>query len=247
MVVGPAPPERESLERRERGVRYLAEAERVVRGPLRPAAWLVRCVAVTGSAAYGEPARGDDLDFLVVTRRGGVWPFLVYTYLAARLRRARPGPDDPSHWCFNYILDERVARAEYAAARGFLFAREALTARPVSGAPFYRGLVGTATWLAVEVPRLYGTWEAGGLPALPPEDPVPASLRALNVALYPFVAGYLLLAAMVRNRRYRRTGRGSRCFRVEAGPGRLTYETDRFEELRDLYGPATITHPSESR
>jgi hypothetical protein len=244
VVAGPIPPERESVERRARGQRYLTEAEWVVRVPMAHVRGLLRCVAVTGSAAYGEPSRHDDLDFFVVTRRGAVWPVLLYLYLAARLRRVTRGPDDPSHWCFNYVVDERTAREEFATARGFLFAREALTARPVSGEAFYRGLIHEASWLPDEVPRLYRAWEQGGLPPLPNEEPAPPSFRALNLILYPVVAGYLTLAAMVRNRRYRRQGKGAHCFRVDSSLHRLTFATERFEKLRELYEPASLRDPA---
>jgi hypothetical protein len=238
VVAGPLPPEPESAERRARGRRFFEEADGAARASLTPVAGIVRCLAVTGSAAYGEPAAHDDLDFLVVTRRGSVWPFLLYTYLAARMRRDRPGSDGPSHWCFNYVLDDRAARREFAQPRGFLFAREALTARPVSGEPYYRGLVGSATWLKDEVPRLYTRWSLNGLPPLPKEDPAPLGVRLLNVALYPLLAAYLTFGAMVRNRRLTRSGRVAKRFRVDARLDRLTYETERFEALRTLYTPA---------
>jgi hypothetical protein len=247
VVAGPLPPEWESAERRARGYRYLREAERIVEGPLSSIRNQTRCVAVTGSAAYGEPSEDDDLDFLVVTRRGAVWPFLVFTYLAARMGHMGRGPRNPPHWCFNYVLDEREARREFAGAHGFLFAREALMARPVAGATFYRGLVGEAGWLADEVPRLYNTWKAGGLPPLPPEAPAPAGIRVLNAILYPVVAGYLTLVAMVRNQRYRRRGEAARCFRVVAGPSRLTYETARFEALREMYRLSSLRDSAGGR
>ncbi|MCI4318238.1 MAG: hypothetical protein L3J96_06830 [Thermoplasmata archaeon] len=238
VVAGPLPPQGESHERQERGRRYLAEAERIVAGPIAPVAPIVRCVAVTGSAAYGEPSRHDDLDFLVITRPGSVWPFLLFSFLAARRHAPPAHPDAPSHWCFNYVLDERAARGEFAAPQGFLFAREALMARPVSGESYYRGLVGSAGWLADEVPRLYRRWSRGGLPPLPPEAPAPPVVRALNVLLFPLLASYLTLATMVRNRRLVRDGRPGKRFRVDARLDRLTYETERFEELRSLYSPA---------
>jgi len=172
-----------------------------------------------------------------------VWPTLLYTYLAARLRPHAAGPDDPSHWCFNYVVDERVARKEFAAPHDFLFAREALTARPVVGGAFYRGMVGEATWLADEVPRLYERWKADGLPPLPPEAPAPPLIRVLNTLLFPIVASYLSLVALFRNHQYRRRGEATRCFRVRASLGRLTYETERFESLRELYEPATFRTP----
>ncbi|MFI5415554.1 MAG: hypothetical protein ACHQ16_07905, partial [Candidatus Lutacidiplasmatales archaeon] len=101
-----------------------------------------------------------------------------------------------------------------------------------------RGLVGSAGWLADEVPRLYRRWSLGGLPALPPERPAPLAMRIANVALFPILATYLTLGAMVRNRRLTRSGRTAKRFRVDARLDRLAYETERFEALRTLYTPA---------
>ncbi|MCI4326947.1 MAG: hypothetical protein L3K16_04850 [Thermoplasmata archaeon] len=238
VVAGPFPHPSESGERQERGRRFLAEAEEAVAGPLAAAAPMLRCVAVTGSTAYGEPSKFDDLDFLAITRSGSVWPFLLYSFLVARRRSVSPQADAPSHWCFNYVLDERAARQEFSTPRGFLFAREALMARPVSGESYYRGLVGSAGWLADEVPRLHRRWSQGGLPPLPAEAPAPLPLRILNVVLFPLLATYLTLTAMVRNRRLTREGRGAKRFWVDARLDRLTYETERFEQLRTLYTPA---------
>ncbi|MCI4320854.1 MAG: hypothetical protein L3K18_00425 [Thermoplasmata archaeon] len=245
-AAGPVPSLEESRRRQERGRRFMDEAAAVVVGPLADVSSLVRCVAVTGSAAYGEPAPQDDLDFLVVTRPGSVWPFLLYSYLAARRRPAHGRDDGPSHWCFNYILDERAAREEFVNSRGFLFAREALTARPVAGEPYYRGLIGSAGWLAEEVPRLYQRWSVGGLPPLPPQSAAPLALRIANAALFPLLATYLTLIALVRNRRLTREGRSTKRFRVNAHLDRLTYETERFEELRTLYTPANLLHRQEA-
>jgi hypothetical protein len=233
-------------ERRARGLRYLRLAENAVSGPLAPISGMVRCIAVTGSAAYGEPSRGDDLDFLVIARRGAVWPTLLYTYLANRLHRSGPTTEATPHWCFNYVLDERAARAEFARPRGFLFAREALTAHPIVGEPYYRGLLGSAGWLSAELPRLYRRWSQSGVPPLPEDDAAPLGIRALNAVLFPLVATYLSLVALVRNHRFASTGRGARRFRVVARLDRMTYETHRFEELRSLFSPATSVPPVEA-
>jgi hypothetical protein len=224
--------------RRARGARYLEIAQSAVDGPLAPLGKLVRCIAVTGSAAYGEPSEGDDLDFLLVTRRGAVWPALLYTYLVARGRRfgAEPWP----HWCFNYVLDERAARSEFARSRGFLFAREALTARPISGESYYRGLIGSAAWLEEEVPRLFRRWSLGGLPPLPDDSPAPLPARLLNAVVFPLVAAYLNLVALAANHRLRTEGRGEKQFRIVAGLDRLTYATDRFEQLKSLFRAASM-------
>jgi hypothetical protein len=234
----------ESLEdRRARGEAYLASASYLMHTFLGPTRRLVRCAAVTGSTAYGEPERGDDCDLLVVTRRGSLWPFLAFTYLRLRLDARALPRDAPPVWCFNYVLDEREARAEFAAPRGFLFAREALTARIIEGAEYYRGLVGSAPWLGAEAPRLYARWRAEGFPDPAHEAAAPLPVRVLNLLLFPLLGAYLQVVSLIRNRRLRRRGRGDEAFRTVTRPGRLAFETEKFGRLTELFAPASRVAP----
>jgi hypothetical protein len=225
-------------DRRARGARYWEAAEGLVAGPLRAARPLLRSLAVTGSTAYGEPEEGDDLDFLAVTRASSVWVFLTYSYLRLRLRgRPRDGSADPTP-CFNYVLDETAARREFTGSRGLLFAREALTARPVLGRAFYRDLVGSAAWMEGELPRLYARWSSEPSSASPVPAPTPWPLRLLNGMLFPPVAAYLQLQCLLRNRALRRSGRGDEAFRTVAEYRGLRFVTDRFERLRHAHESA---------
>ncbi|MCI4325859.1 MAG: hypothetical protein L3K00_08300 [Thermoplasmata archaeon] len=244
VALGPMPAHGELESRRARGERFLRAAQQVAGESPEPVQRLIRCLAVTGSTAYGDPAADDDLDFLLVTRRGALWPVLLYEYIAARFRRPSE-PGGPSHRCFNYVVDDATARAAFGSTRDFLFAREALTARPVLGAGYYRALVGSGRWMENEVPRLYATWRAQGLPDLPADDPAPALVRAANVALFPLLATYLVLVGMVRSHRYRPgVGRGGP-FRVEARLGRMVLATEQFESLRRIYDSASARSAPE--
>ena len=229
--------------RRARGQAYLRSASFLVGSFLQPVRGLVRCAAVTGSTAYGEPEHGDDCDLLVVTRRGSLWPFLAYTYLRLRLSRDALPTDAPPVWCFNFALDERAARQEFAAPRGFLFAREALSARVVEGEPYYRGLIGAAEWLGTEAPRLYGRWRQEGFPPATPERAAPSAVRALNLLLFPLVSAYLQAMGLLRNRRLRQAGRREEAFRTVTRLGRLAYETEKFGRLTELFAPASVMAP----
>ena len=173
--------------------------------------------------------------------RGAVWPVLLAAYIAAR-KRGRPAERDPSEWCFNLVLDERVARREFSTPRGFLFAREALTASVLSGQEYYRTLLGSASWLREEIPRLHALRAGDGAPPPPQERPAPLLVRMLNAALFPWLSAYLHMVALVRNHRLRENGQPDRAFRISAHPGRLSYETARFDRLADRYRPADAMH-----
>lgn len=220
-------------ERRARGRAFLEEAHRLVAGPLARVRGLSRFVGVTGSTAYGEPEAGDDLDFLVITRRGSLWVYLAFTYLALRLASRRAGAAPPP--CFNLAMDEDEARRQYLGGRGFLFAREALMTQAVVGEPYYRGLLGASPWIRAELPRLYGRWEGAGFPPALEEDGAPFGVRALNALLFPWLAAYLHLAGLVRNHRIRREGRREGEFRTVTRPGHLAYESKRFDALSRWY------------
>ncbi len=222
-------------ERRARGRAYLDLAAVMAGGPLRRAHGWLRCIAVSGSTAYGEPEPGDDLDFFVVTRRGAVWWFLAYAFLQARLVRWRNrGAYDPS-LCFNYVQDETDARREFAREQGLLFAREALTLRCVWGEEYYRSLLVLAPWMSDAFPRLHA--ERTGGPATPPQEPAPAPVlvRILNALVFPGLAAYLQLTGLRRNARLRSTGATARGFRTQSTPRRLQLRSERFEEIRRRY------------
>jgi hypothetical protein len=224
-------------ERQQRAEAYESAARALIRGPLAGTLPLVRYLGITGSTAYGEPSRGDDLDFLVVTRTGAVWAFLAYTYLALRVRR--PAVGDPPEACFNFVLDEAEARKEYAEPKGFLFAREALMTRPLQGAEYYRGLLGSSPWLRSELPRLFARWEQGGLPPPRAPRPAPLAVRVLNAIVFPWVAAYLQAQGLRRNHALRAKGSGDRSFRTVTSFARLAFTTSRFDRLRELYAPTS--------
>ncbi|MGP8074210.1 MAG: glycosyltransferase [Thermoplasmata archaeon] len=228
------------VERASRGLQYLQEAHELFAGPLRGALRWTRCVYVTGSAAYGEPGRGDDLDLFVVTRRGSQWWFLCYVYLTLRITRIRNGTPIEPLPCFNFVLDDVEAAREFAGNRGFLFAREALTARPVSGEGYYRALLSHASWMADEIPRLYSEQSRGLVTSDGSAPPTPLAERLLNLALFPWLAAYLQAVGLRRNGRFRRAAKHDERFRVETRWRRLAFASRKFECLRESFsGPAT--------
>ncbi len=222
--------------RRERGARYLEIARSLFEEELSGARSWLRCAAVSGSVAYGEPDEGDDIDLFVVTRTGALWLFLTYAYLALRLRKRRPSPFVRPRVCLNFVLEESVAPRRFQEGRGFVFAREALTARPVFGGEYYRWLLGGAPWMGREIPRLYRDRVTEESP--PAASRVPGAISALNLALFPLVATYLHLAGLVRNESVRSQGRAEDLFRTETGLHRLVYASRRFESLRRLGEPS---------
>jgi hypothetical protein len=228
-------------DRLERGRLYLRSAEALLSGPLRGALPWVQCACVTGSTAYGEPGPGDDLDLFVVTREGSLWWFLAYAFLALRIsagRRARGHDPVP---CLNFVLDDREATLEFSRSQGFLFAREALTARPLQGVEYYRNLLSQAPWMAKEIPRLYAE-RNGNLPASRPGT-TSLAVRCLNAAVFPLLAAYLQLVGLRRNARYRAKGRSDQRFRTETRWRRLALASRRFEQVRARYRALDTSTP----
>jgi hypothetical protein len=221
--------------RRMRGGLYTAAARAMVARWLRPVLSVVRTVAVTGSTAYGEPDEDDDCDFMVVVRDGALWAFLVFTFLRLRLwaeRRKRPGAPT---WCFNYVVDESTVHREFARPQGFLFAREALMAKPIFGEAYYRSLIGKADWLREETPRLYARWEADGFPPTPASRPVAWPVRLGNALVFPWASAYLQLKGLWRDRTVRSSGAPEGRFRTVTRFGRMALETVRFDRLIQGY------------
>lgn len=241
---GTSPSDTTLDERRARGADYHREAEALLSSSLAPVSPLVRCVGITGSAAYLEPEEGDDLDLMVVTRTGALWLFLGYAYLAERLRP--PEARRRLRTCLNYVLDDTSARDEFESPRGFLFAREALMMRPLSGAPYYRQLLGSSPWLETELPRMFARWALDRSPDRPPPQPAGLGVRILNALAFPLVASYLQLAGLVRNRRAGRKGLPEQRFRTQTGWHRLAFQSARFDRLDALYAKSSVASRSPS-
>ncbi len=233
---GSPPPEVRSgeAERADRAERWIRAAEELVSRGLGPAGSLVRCVAVTGSAAYGQVWPEDDLDLLVVTSPGTLWSFLLLAFLDLRLRARRVG-GERIRWCLNYAVDLPRARAEYRRSRGFQFAREALTARVVYGAPEYTSLLKEGSWMAGEMPRLYGRRRCAGAGEAAPARPTPLWARLLDPIVFVVLGSYLQAVGLVRNRRLRRAGETSKVFATTTRRSMMAYESQEFRELGELY------------
>jgi hypothetical protein len=224
-------------ERRSRGEAYRKAAREFVDGPLAPLGGLARCVAVTGSTAYGEPEGQDDIDFLVITRSGSAWLYLSYVYLLLRLGRGPRLPGGPPELCFNFVQDDASAHDEFRRPQGLLVAREALSVRVMSGAEYYHGLLRSMPWLAREVPRFVA--DGSGRDDAPVVVRAPWPVRLANAAIFPFLATYLQLVGLARNARFRRLGQPDRTFATRTTPSGVAFRSARFERLRARYdGPA---------
>lgn len=238
-VVGPERPDFVvDGERHQRAERYYQAAVSLFASAFPGTRPLLRCVAVTGSTAYGDPRAGDDCDLMAVVRPGSVWVFITYAFLRLRLRRwVRPIPTEPE-WCLNYVLDEDTAIQEFSRPRGFLFAREALVARPVEGEAYYRGLLDRGEWMRHEAPGLYARWRSGSGPASALSEPAPGAIRIINALLFPVLATYLQFKGLWTNLRLRRAGREGETFRTITRPGRMALASRKFERLAARMAPA---------
>ncbi|HZY91733.1 MAG TPA: hypothetical protein VFG07_03025 [Thermoplasmata archaeon] len=222
-------------DRRLRGEEYWSRVIELFEGPLSPLRGLVHSAAVTGSAAYREPAPGDDLDVMTITSKGAVWLFLAWAFASLRWSR-RAAPPSGSHWCFNYVLDEPTARQQYSKRGDYLFAREALTARPLFGRGRYRALLADAAWMRDELPRLYASRLAEEAPCESPAAPRGWAGRLTSLAIYPWLAAYLQCAGLYRNHRFRRSGQADSQFKTVTRPGVYALHTERYARLAQIYG-----------
>jgi hypothetical protein len=129
-------------------------------------------------------------------------------------------------------MDDGTSERKFVHSRGLLFAREALTSRPVVGEEYYRSLVGSAGWMRSELPRLYARWDPVPAEVVPAPAPTPWAIGLLNRVLFPLVSTYLQLQGLVRNHRLRVTGHPERAFRTLPRYRSMMFATERFERLR---------------
>jgi len=228
----------ELADRASRSESLFAEAEWAVRVPLRSAVRLTRCVGVSGSVAYGFAAPNDDLDFFVTAQRGTTWLFLLLAFAKYRLVRRRAHSPGPSHWCFNYVVDEVEAKDEFARPGGLLMAREALTVRMLQGDGFYQSLLGRAQWMGEELPKLYARRRVSSGESRSTDDTVGLVARGVNLLVFPFLATYLQLSGLVHNHRLRKHA-PEKLFATTTTLRRFMLRSLRFAELERVYRSGT--------
>lgn len=230
-------PRREiDADRARLGGAYWEAAKRLRDEVLRPALPWVAALGLTGSAAYGEPERGDDVDLLAITRPGALWVFLTHTYLALQWAGGPQVDGEVLPVCLNYVKDAMAARREFSAPGDFLFAREALTARILWGDRYYAGLLAESPWMGREIPRLFAARRSDA--PVPPPPPAPWPVRLLNLVVFPWMAAYLQVQALRRNAHLRQRGEHEEAFRITTRLGELAIVSLRFERRRRAYGPA---------
>jgi hypothetical protein len=228
--------------RRARSAAHIADASRLFEGPLALVVRMTRCIMISGSTAFGAPGPRDDCDFLVVTEDDTLWLFTAYILLRLRVDRWRQRGPLPE-WCFNYVLDEREARSRFGQPQGFVFAREALTVRPVHGEPFYRDLVRGAPWLREQAPGLYDRWVQPGTDTPSgPRRATPILFRIANRLIYPFLAAYMQVTHVRDNDRRRRAGRTLEMFRSTTTYREVTFHSNKYARLEAMYA-ATAAMP----
>ncbi len=194
----------------------------------------VRLVAVSGSTSYDSARRDDDVDFFCVTKKSEMWFFMVKTLLLARINRVwrRGGPSV----CFSCVMDEGRAREQFGEAKDPLFARDALTAKPLLGLEYFRGLLTRATWMKNFYPRLYLSKLNGNrVRSINDDSGSSAIKRILNSYLFHVVGRYIRLKSKLLNSRLAKEGKISSIFMVRMGEDHCIYESVRYRQLREMY------------
>ncbi len=191
-------------------------------------------LAVSGSTAFGGAEPEDDIDFFLVAARGRLWVQLLGAMAIAKLHRmANPGTPT---FCFNRATELEPCREVFLYPGDALFAREALSLKVLHGGGRFRELLRSAAWMSAHFPGLYrGAVRVDS--AGDPEPPRPRSAlwSLANVAGFLVLAPYLSLVGIVRNARMRRQGRTEALFRTVVRYRFFSYESNKFEALREQY------------
>ncbi len=223
----------EEEHRREQARTNLMKASRfgraLVRGTL--------VVSVSGGNSYLSATENEDIDFFCVTKTNGLWTFMLKALILARIHRL--ANRDVPELCFSCTMDERRARREFRERQHTIFARDALTAKVISGATAYHALLKEATWMEDYFPAFYGmrlreTREPGGGSE---EARAGGEGRAvLNSLLYHTLGSFLRVKSWALNRRLTKASWHSSIFATRADTGYYVFESNGYRNLRRMYG-----------
>jgi hypothetical protein len=219
--------------RRERAFENLRRARafgRTLRGGL--------LVSVSGGNSYLSAAEDDDIDFFCVTRTNGMWPFMVRALILARIHRLA-NKEVPA-LCFSCVMDLSWATSQFRERQDPIFARDALTAKVITGERQYRTLLEDAVWMKEFFPTFYEMRLSTAQPAdgvSPSEEPPHgADSRVLNSFLFHTVGAFLRIKSWALNRRLTKAGWRSAIFETKVGRGHYIFESNGYRGLRKMYG-----------
>ncbi|HVB95815.1 MAG TPA: hypothetical protein VND41_04350 [Nitrososphaerales archaeon] len=195
-------------------------------------------VSVSGGNSFLSAKEDEDIDFFCVTKTNGMWPFMLRALVLARIHRLanREVPE----LCFSCIMDERWATQEFGKRQHPIFARDALTAKVLAGRVAYRGLLEKAQWMKEYFPAFYSM----RLRETSPQEPQllregaggKESSVVLNSFLYHTLGTFLRVKSWTLNRKLTKAGWHSAVFATRIGVGHHIYESNRYRNLRTMYG-----------
>jgi hypothetical protein len=240
--------------RKERAQANLRTASAFGRS-LAPAAVLV---SVSGANSYLSAGEDEDIDFFIVTRTNGMWMFMLRALILARVNTLVNREAPPI--CLSCIMDEEWAARAFGTPQPLIFARDALTAKLISGIDAYHLLIERASWMEKHFPVLYRTrlretdalatrrsWtgsskSSGSSRSL---DPSHSTRRTrlvhpgpwvVNAFLYYTLGSFLRIKSWALNRKLTKEGWHSSVFVMKLGRGHYIFESKRYQKLRKMYG-----------
>jgi hypothetical protein len=223
----------EELRRRERAAANLRIAS-VFGGALRGGTLLV---SVSGGNSFLSAREDEDIDFFCVTTTNGMWSFVLRAIVMARIHRL--ANRDAPVLCFSCIMDERWAREAFGKRQDAIFARDALTAKLISGGTAYRALLEEASWMEDYFPAFYRMRVRDAAPYRRPHQAAgegQEGSEVLNSFLHLTLGSFLKMKSWALNRKFTKAGRSSSIFTTRIGSGHYIYESNRYRKLRTMYG-----------
>jgi hypothetical protein len=195
---------------------------------------LFKVLSISGSTSYFSVSKDDDLDFFCITQTGRMWASFVKALVLARIFRL--SVEDSPWLCLSYVADERFAQFEFSENRDALFARDAISARVITGDQNYENLLKENSWMAQYFPKLYALRIKSLMKANSPSG-INASVasRFANLFLYYIAGSYIRLKSHLLNRRFMKNQKRSSLFRLRIGPDHCIYESADYVRLKGLY------------
>lgn len=219
------------MRRRERAEANLGEANKF--GRILAGGTLL--VSVSGANSYLSARDDEDIDFFCVTETNGMWAFILKSLIIARIHRLadRKVPE----FCFSCIMDESWANRTFGSKQPAIFARDALTAKVISGERVFNSLLRQASWMEGYFPVFYGMRlrETGQERANAVQANVSRGSVVVNSLLFHFLGSFLRLKSWALNRKLTKASRRSSVFRTKIGKGHYIYESVRYRNLGAIY------------
>jgi hypothetical protein len=198
----------------------------------------LKLIAVTGSIAYNNALKSDDIDFFIVTRTKRLWLSVLKFLILARAFHLKTFIKGKKvKICLSYAVTEEYLTKEMRTRKTPLIAREFLSIHLLAGSNYYIKILEKNRWIKKIFPIFYSSKLQKSRHHDKPISATKTNIfrNASNFAVHKFLMIYLSIKAFTLNLSLKKHCRFKATFEATITLDSLVYTSKKYREIEKMY------------